>query len=210
MAHLAYTLSVLILTGFLLNQPVFADNAPAAPQAVAAYRAGMSQLSLPNPDFAEAQRLFAKAAALKLPHADYGLACVIYRLRERERFQEAFTLAKRAADHNVYEARAALVGYYIYGIGTPRDYKASDAILHELNALDLSHGLKSGAPGTLEIKDPKLARRLIEHALTSGECSPPIVLTPQQARDAIIFRRKFVGPDKDGHFPPEAEPPETD
>ncbi len=174
-------------------------TAPAAPEAVAAYREGM-QLLAGSPNKANldsAEGLFQRAAALELPHAYYGLACVIYMKRDTGRYKEALDDARRASGKKVLEAKALLVIYYWFGIGMEeRRDLAHDRFFAIWRLMDeSSFPIESGAPRTMIISDAEQGRTLLEGVFSSGRCGPALpeaeVAKEQGYED---FRRNLIQP----------------
>src|SRR5262249_22966425 len=130
--------------------------APAKPEAVAAYRQGMELISRPQgyQDFPGAERLFKRAAALDLPHAHYGMACLLYAQTDwQEHIPQILGETKTAAEQGVIEAKA-----FLAWLARDQRFGFTETQFRKLweEAANLAQkpGIVSGAPGTVEFESP--------------------------------------------------------
>jgi TPR repeat protein len=167
------------------NARVDQPKIPAAkPEAVALYRQGTDLLYRPwqYADFSGAERLFKKAADLDLPHARFGLACLIYAAGWTDRRDEMIAHAAYAADHNVLEAKALLVWFLRHrGISLPPDLEKVGKLWRETVQLSQNPDLVSGAPGTVTFESPDEALRVIFRIANFGTCWDSWDISPKPA-----------------------------
>jgi hypothetical protein len=237
------TLHVLICTWALATSlsacaQSVGNHGAASRQALAAYKEGMRRFEAITPDrselragrtpdkgidYAAIERLFSRAAAMGLPHGNYGMACAIYASGERERYSEALGHAEKAANANVFEAQVLLVGYHDWGIGTRGSNDAAEKA-RETAYASLTRDkwpMQSGARGTVIISRRYEAEALAKAILSNGKCAPVTArLTPMSEINALLERarerslphdvdlpiRQYVPGENDVHSPDRSEP----